>query len=118
MFPLLLMCSAEYGGSMAYKICITDSFEHDLDLVMAYISRVLQNPTAAEHLLAKAEETVGQIADHPFMFSFFPDEELEKKGYRNAPVGHYQLFYRVDESDETVYILRFQYAGRDISSLL
>ena len=103
---------------MAYKIRIAESFEHDLDLVTAYISQVLQNPTAADNLLAKAEETVGQIAEHPFMFSFFPDEELEQKGYRNAPVGNYQLFYRVEESTETVYILRFQYSGRDISSLL
>lgn len=33
---------------MDYKICITDSFEHDLDLVTGYIAEVLQNPAAAE----------------------------------------------------------------------
>lgn len=112
------MCSVEYGGSMAYKICIADSFEHDLDLVTAYISQVLQNPAAADNLLAKAEEIIDKIADFPFMFSFCPDKELAQKGYRNTPVGNYQLFYRVDERTETVYILRFQYAGREISSLL
>lgn len=103
---------------MSYKVYIAASFENDLDLVTAYISKVLQNPTAADNLLAKAEETVGYIAEHPFMFSLFPDDELAERGYRNAPVGNYQLFYRVDESSETVYILRFQYAGRDISSIL
>ena len=103
---------------MAYKIHIADTFEHDLDLVTAYISQVLQNPTAADNLLAKAEEIVDKIVDFPCMFSFCPDKELEWKGYRNAPVGNYQLFYRVDERTETLYILRFQYAGRDISSLL
>lgn len=103
---------------MSYKICITDSFENDLDLVTAYITQVLQNPAAADTLLAKTEETVGYIAEHPFMFSLFPDEELAEKGYRNASVGNYQLFYRIDETAETVYILRFQYAGRDFASIL
>lgn len=118
MFLPRRMYSAECGENMAYKVYIAKSFEHDLDLVTAYISQVLQNPTAADNLLAKAEDTVSQIAEYPFMFSFFPDEELEQKEYRNAPVGNYQLLYRVDESSKTVYILRFQYAGRDISSLI
>ncbi len=102
---------------MAYKVVITESFENDLDLVTAYLSQTLQNPAAAGKLLKKAEETVRLIAEHPFMFSLFSDEELEQKRYRNAPVGNYQLFYRVDESAKTVYILRFLYAGRDIASL-
>lgn len=103
---------------MAYKVSFANSFENDLDLVTAYISQILQNPTAAEKLLDKTEETIRLIAEHPFIFSFFPDEELAQKGYRNALVAHYQLIYRIDESTETLYILRFQYAGRDISSLL
>ena len=102
---------------MAYKIRIAESFEHDLDLVTAYISQVLQNPTAADNLLAKAEETVQMIEEHPFMFSFIPDDDLAKQGYRNAPVAHYQLLYRIDEDHEAVYVLRFQYAGRDLPSL-
>lgn len=118
MFLLRLMYLAEFGGNMAYKIHIADTFEHDLTLVTAYISQVLQNPTAADNLLTKAEEIVDKIADFPFMFSFCPDKELAQKGYRNAPVGNYQLFYRADERTETVYILRFQYAGREMSSLL
>jgi len=69
-------------------------------------------------LLSKAEKTISEIAEYPFMFSFFPDEELAQKQYRNALVGNYQLIYRVDEDTQTVYILRFQYAGRDFSSLL
>ena len=55
---------------MAYKIHIADTFEHDLDLVTAYISQVLQNPTAADNLLAKAEEIVDKIVDFPCMFTF------------------------------------------------
>ena len=118
MFPLRLMCSAEFGGSMDYKICIAASFEDDLDIVTEYISQTLKNPTAAEHLLSKAEKTISEIAEYPFMFSFFPDDELAQNQYRNALVGNYQLIYRVDEDTQTVYILRFQYAGRDFSALL
>lgn len=103
---------------MAYKVIIADSFESDLAQITAYISQVLQNPNAAAELLDQAEETVGMIGDYPFMFSFYPDEELAEKGYRNAPVANYQLFYRVDENSETIFLLRFQYAGRDLNSWL
>ena len=103
---------------MAYKIQITDSFENDLDLVTAYISQVLQNPDAAAHLVDEAEKTVGLISDYPGMFSLYTDEEIAAKGYRNAPVANYELFYRIDEETETVYILRFLYAGQDITSIL
>ena len=78
---------------MAYKIQITDSFENDLNIVTAYISQVLQNPDAAAHLVDEAEKTVGLIAN-------------------------YDLFYRIDEDNDTVYILRFLYAGQDITSIL
>lgn len=103
---------------MAYKIQITDSFENDLNLVTAYISQMLQNPDAAAHLVDKAEKTVSLISDFPGMFSLYPDREIAEKGYRNAPVVNYELFYRIDEDTETVYILRFLYAGQDITSIL
>ncbi|MBR3045212.1 MAG: type II toxin-antitoxin system RelE/ParE family toxin [Oscillospiraceae bacterium] len=103
---------------MAYKIQITDSFENDLNIVTAYISQVLQNPDAAAHLVDEAEKTVGLIANYPGMFSLYPDEEIAEKGYRNAPVANYDLFYRIDEDNDTVYILRFLYAGQDITSIL
>ena len=103
---------------MDYKICIADSFEHDLDLVTGYIAEVLQNPAAADKLLELAEKTVNQIGFTPYMFSLSEDETLAEKDYRNVAVGNYELFYRIDEAAKTVFILRFLYGARDLPAIL
>lgn len=103
---------------MAYNIIAAASFENDLDLTTAYIAQILHNPAAARKLLGQIQETIQLIAEHPYMFSLFPDDEVARMGYRNTHIARYELFYRVDENARTVYILRFLYAGQDISSIL
>ena len=103
---------------MAYKVFLTDAFEHELDLVTAYISDVLQNPSAAGKLLNLTEKTVSQIGITPYMFSLCADETLAARECRNVPVGNYELFYRVDEAAKTVYVLRFLYGARDLPAIL
>ncbi|MBQ8781312.1 MAG: type II toxin-antitoxin system RelE/ParE family toxin [Oscillospiraceae bacterium] len=101
---------------MAYKLVISQSFADDLDDVLNCISHKLYNPTAANTLLANADEVVSYIKDNPFLYPLYHDEKLAERGYHYAVISNYLLFYTIDETEETVNIARFLYGGQNITN--
>lgn len=84
---------------MHYKILLTKSFERDLDNTLFYITTKLLNRIAAKNLLKKTKDTINMLTDNPSVFNYI-------------------IFYRIDESSKTVYIMRFLYSGQDIEKLI
>ncbi len=103
---------------MAYKVKITQSFEDDLAAVLEYISQKLYNSTAARRLLINTEEKISLICENPLIFPLYHDDKLAEKGYHYVPIANYLIFYRIDESDKTVFITRFLYGGQNISTII
>ena len=103
---------------MAYKVKITQSFEDDLAAVLEYISHKLYNSDAARRLLFRAEEKISLISENPLLYPLYHDDTLAEKGYHYLPVANYLIFYRIDESDKTVFITRFLYGGQNISAVI
>lgn len=103
---------------MAYKLVVTRAAHQDLDETLAYIARQLGNPTAAGKLLEQVEACYDQLRTFPYLYEACRDPRLNGMGYRKTTVGNYILIFRPSESDQTVYILRFFYGGRDYEKLL
>lgn len=103
---------------MAYKVKITQSFEDDIADVLEYISQKLYNSDAARRLLGSAEGKISLICENPLLYPLYHDEKLAEKGYHYVSVSNYLIFYRIDESDKTVFITRFLYGGQSISTII
>ncbi len=103
---------------MAYNIKITQSFEDDLAAVLEYISQKLYNSDAARRLLINAEEKISLIGENPLLYPLYHDDTLSEKGYHYVPVANYLIFYRIDESNKTIFITRFLYGGQNISTII
>lgn len=106
------------GKSMAYKIVKTDSFQRDLDAAVAYIASSLENKSAARSLLDAAEKVYDNLEHMPFMYEACRDPYLHGTGFRKAVVHNYVIIYKVDEEQETVYILRLFHGRQDYVNLL
>ena len=103
---------------MAYKLIVTEAAHNDLDETLGYIAGRLANPIAAANLLVQVEECYAQLREFPFLYETCRDLRLKQQGYRKVSVGNYLLIFRTVEAEQTVYILRFFYGGRDYEKLI
>ena len=103
---------------MAYKLIRTDSFQRDLDTVVAYIALSLENKAAAASLLDAIEKFYGDVERIPLMYEACHDPYLKELGYRKAIIHKYVVVYKVDSSAETVYIMRLFHGRQDYEKLI
>lgn len=86
--------------------------------IVRYISKELQNPTAADQLAMELIEAGDSIPKFPYANpAFIPIRPL-KHEYRKLLVQNYFMFYWVDEVKKLVTVARVVYARRDYERLL
>ena len=103
---------------MAFNLFVTDAAQSDLADAVEYIAHRLGNPFAASKMLDQIEECYSQLKQFPMLYEQCRDSRLKAMGYRRVVIGNFILVYRVAEADQTVYILRFFYGGRDYEKLI
>ena len=103
---------------MNYQLHITKNAEQDLMNAADYIEFTLLNPQAADDLLDKAEEVIGDLASLPQRNKLIEDPVLKAWGIRFILVNNYIAFYTIAEETKTVHILRFVYGKRNWLQLL
>lgn len=81
-----------------------------------YITKELENPTAAINVVRKIIESYEKLKEFPMMGADLSVKVNIKKDFRYLVSGNYIVFYRVD--DEYVSIYRILYAGRDYLRIL
>ncbi|MBU7006032.1 type II toxin-antitoxin system RelE/ParE family toxin [Phosphitispora fastidiosa] len=83
----------------------------DMDEIFSYISK--DNAAAAESLLDKLNDDIGNLAEFPNMGSVLSEDEftLVNRGYRFIVIHPYLVFYRIIKN--TVIIHRILHSRRD-----
>ena len=100
-----------------YTYMFTPLAEQDIDSVLEYISEKLHNEKAANDLLDKVVQAIGQACVLPYGFPdcgvyFISDENI-----RHVPIDNYILIYEIDEDKKQLTILRFRYAKMDLEGV-
>lgn len=101
-----------------YKVVISDHAKEDLNEILTYISDVLSNPTAASHFADRLEQTLMQLAEHPYSFEQAQDPLLKQREYRKAVIDNYVLLYLVDDETQTTIIARLFFGRRDYAKYI
>lgn len=96
---------------MAYRVVETRQALRDLEGILSYIARTLDNPAAAAVFADEVEQCYDNLEQMPLMYELCRDPRLSALGYRKAVIRRYILIYRVSEAEQMVYILRF-FSGR------
>lgn len=101
-----------------YKLEYLPVARRDMIEIVRYISKELQNPTAADQLAMELIEAGDSIPKFPYANpAFIPIRPL-KHEYRKLLVQNYFMFYWVDEVKKLVTVARVVYARRDYERLL
>lgn len=103
---------------MSYKLVVSKPAEKDLADILQYISKDLSAPKAASDFLDEVLKCYDNVSANPLMYALCDNDRLKNKKYRKAIIKNYIMFYRVDETSDTVYIMRFIYGRRDYINLL
>ena len=98
---------------MSYRIHITRTAERDMDAVAEYIEFSLMNPAAADRLFDQIEEKLAPLSTNPKIHPVVDDPVLRVWGIQFVMVNNYLAFYTIDESERTVYIVRFLFRKRN-----
>lgn len=103
---------------MRYKLVVTKPAEKDLADILQYISKDLSALKAALDFLDEVLKCYDSVSSNPLMFALCENDRLKNRGYRKAIIKNYIMFYRADEENSTVYIMRFIYGRRDYIQFL
>lgn len=103
---------------MDYKVESTPLANQDLDEILNYMVKELDNPSAAADFLDEVGLRYENLAKMPQMYERCHDMRLKTLGYRRVTIKNYVMIYKIAESLKTVFILRFFYGGRDYEKLL
>ena len=102
---------------MKYDIVVTNPAQDDLEEILNYISVDLSAPKSAIEMLNKITSIFENLSINPLMYPLCNIDNLKAKNYRKAVINNYLMFYRVDDKNETIYIMRFIYGRRDYINL-
>ena len=89
-----------------YKIKINELAEQDLENAGDYIAFVLLNPSAAENTVKGIREQVNKLRYFPDSHELDEDPMLAELGVRKIYFKEYKIFFVIDESTKTVYVIR------------
>ncbi len=97
-----------------YAIRFLQAAEDDFREIITYIA--LDNPSAAEAVADKIENSLSNLSAYPLLDKIPNEEELANMGYRFLIVQNYLIFYTIE--GHTIWVHRIIHGARDYLSLL
>ena len=101
-----------------YKIQFSKDARKDLIDIYSYIKYNLQEPNIAKKLVKKIREEVYKLEDNPTIYAIIKDEIIKKREIRKIKVNNYIVFYRLEENNKIVEIVRIMYGRRNWTKIL
>ena len=98
---------------MDFSLIFSNSFYFDLDKAIDYISKDLSNAQAAKNLLEKVTQSLLQIEKFPYSCPIVSNAFIPGKDLRRKVINNYSLFYKIDEKNKTVVVLRLILSRRN-----
>lgn len=89
-----------------YAIKMSDLAAEDLEHAGDYIAFMLSNPVAAENVIKGIREQVNKLQSFPESHELEDDPVLAELGIHKTYYKDYKIFFVIDHSTSTVYIVR------------
>jgi len=97
-----------------YSIRYLSTAEKDINDIFEYI--YLDNPSAANSILNKFDNTISKLASHPFLGIVPNDIRLKRLGYRILIIDNYLVFYVIKVT--TIQVRRIIHGARKYKFLV
>ena len=103
---------------MKYKLMYTAGAKEDLRNIFRYISEELTAPESAAGQTERIMTAVRKLDAMPNRNRLYEEEPWHSRGLRFFPVDNYLVFYKTDDENEMVYVVRIMYGARDVHTQL
>ena len=104
--------------SKVYKVKLTDIAHGDLEDIVSYIAKDLQEAVTARKIYAKIVGELKKLKSIPERHALVIDTHLRSLGARPFYIDNYVAPYTIVEEKNIVLVLRALYARRDWRNLL
>ena len=84
----------------------------------SYIKDNLQEPDIAKKLIVAIREEINKLKENPTIYAIRKDEIIKKWEIRKVKVNNYIVFYRAEENNNIVEIVRIMYGRRNWTKIL
>ena len=89
-----------------YSVEFTPIAMSDLEEIYIYIATQLYNERSASGIIDKIKDRIKQLETFPLSGAMVQDNVWPCKGYRMLVIEKYLVFYKVDEDEKLVIIVR------------
>ena len=103
---------------MNYQIHITSIVQNDINEAKNYIDNILKNKIAADKLLDEISNKISSLEIDPYRHNLENDIHLNSLKIRMILINNYYAFYKIDETNKIVYIVRILYRKRNWQEIL
>ena len=100
------------------KIIYTQKALSASDTIFNYITDVIGMRATAAEVVTRIRDSVSELKIFPKRHKIWQSEPWKSCGLRHFSVGNYTVFYRIDETADTIFVERIIYSHRDIDMLL
>lgn len=101
-----------------YALYIFPKAAQDMENIFDYISSDLCNPSAASKLIGDFEDAFQTVCAMPFSGSRVNNEYVSDNTLRKLIVHNYIAFYRVNEDEKRLEIVRVLYGMMNFAEIL
>ena len=101
-----------------YKIQFSKDARKDLIDIYSYIKYNLQEPNIAKKLIDKIKKEIYKLENNPTIYAIIKDEIIKKRVIRKIKVNNHIVFYKVEEKNKIVEIVRIMYGRRNWTKIL
>lgn len=91
---------------------------NDLREIYSYIAFGLMVPETAEKQVNRIRKEIRSLNFIPSRYSLVDWEPWQRMGMRKFPVDNFVVYYLVDDTNNTVTVIRIFYGGRDVTNIL
>ena len=99
-----------------YKVVYLPTARQELEEAVLYIATELCAPEAAVSLLDEIDHAAQSLMEMPYRHALYPSLYALKNEVRFFPIKNYNVFYIVDEAQQTVEIRRILYQRRKMTN--
>ena len=103
---------------MEYKVLFSDAARVDIKDIYEYIADVLLSQEAATNTTRGILASTRALSFMPKKNPVYRNEPWKSHDVRFTIFKSYMVFYKVDDTELAVTILRIMYGGRDVSKQL
>ena len=103
---------------MLYDFSFTEKAEQDLDEILTYRAKELCNKKATKDFFDKVFSSVDTLCAYPKTGMVLDNEYVSDKSIRRVLVDNYVMYYKFDETNEKIIILRILYTKRNLTEIL